>query len=322
MTPVMSVVLVTDAMERVEGVIATLRLQTIADRMELVLALPEGMDPPPGLDEGFLSTRLVPVADPFEIPDARARCVRAAAAPIVTLCETHCLHEPECSERLLEGFADPEVAVVGSRVLCANPQTTLAQAAHLMDYGPWAQGPPGARAELPAHNVAFRRTFLLELGDDLANALDSNAGLGDRTRLAGRTMLFEPTARIQHLNVSRAWPWLKERVYNGRAYAAQVSGGWPWPRRLAYALAWPLIPVVRFVRLAPVARAAGVSSRSMPTLVLALVLASAGEAVGFITGPGGALRLRHRVEIEKGHHLKAGEATAALDRVVALHGTA
>ena len=322
MTPEMSVVLVTDSMERVEGAIETLRLQTIADRMELVLALPEGMDPPPGLGDGFLSTRVVPVADPFEIPDGRARCVHAAAAPFVALCETHCVHEPECCERLLEGFADPGVAIVGARVLCANPQTTFAQAAHLMDYGPWGQGPPGARTELPAHNVAFRRAFLLDLGEDLADALDSNAGLGGRTRRAGRTMLFEPAARIQHLSVSRALPWLKERVYNGRAYAAQVSRGWPWTRRLPYALAWPLIPVVRFARLAPISRAAGVSARSFPTLILGLILASAGEAVGFLAGPGEALRARHRIEIEKGHHIRAGEATAALDRVVGLHGTA
>ena len=130
--------------------------------------------------------------------------------------------------------------------------------------------------------------------------------------------MFEPEARAHHLNVSHLRPWLAERVVNGRTYAGQLGETWRWPRRFAYGLAWPLIAAVRFARLAPIASAAGVSAKAMPAFVLALILASAGEGVGFLFGPSEAPRHRRRLEIEKGHLVRPGEASAALRRVVAL----
>jgi hypothetical protein len=273
---------------------------------------------PEGLGEGFASSTMVRVDDPFDVSAARAECVLAATAPVVAIGETHCLPEPRWCELLLKTFDDPAVAITASRVLCANPQTALSQAAHLMDYGPWAQGDPGPRRHLPAHNVAFRRDLLLELGDELAHELDVDAGLNDRYLAAGHELLFEPAARAQHLSVSQLKPWLLERVFNGRTYAGQIAQRWGWPRRLAYGLAWPLIPFVRFARLMPIARDAGVSRSSTPAFALALVLASAGEGVGYLLGPGDAPAWRRRLEIEKGRYVRRGEARAALGRVLAL----
>jgi hypothetical protein len=315
----MSAILVTDVMERVEAVIDAFRRQNIADRLELILGVAPDTAVPGDLGSGFGALVVVRVSDPFDISAARADCVRAATTPVVAIGETHCMPEPNCCEALLTGFEDPDVAIIGARVLCANPGTTMAQAAHLLDYGPWAQGDRGERTHLAAHNVAFRRDFLLELGDDLAHGLDVNTGLNDRFLAQGRKLMFEPAARWQHLNVSKPAPWLKERLLNGRAYAGQVSQRWTRHRRLAYGLAWPLIAVVRFVRLTPISREAGVSPRAFPAFVLALGVASAGEGWGFLTGPGGAPRYRRRIEIEKGLHIRPGEASAALAQVLALH---
>ncbi|MEA2399827.1 MAG: hypothetical protein QOK00_230, partial [Thermoleophilaceae bacterium] len=170
-----------------------------------------------------------------------------------------------------------------------------------------------------AHNVAFRRALLLELGDELADELDVDAGLNERFLADGKVLLFEPAARAQHLDVSRPAPWLQERFLNGRTYAGQLVGRWGWPRRIAYGFGWPLIPFVRFARLAPVAREAGVSRRAMPAFVLALILASAGEGAGYLLGPGTAPAWRRRCEIEKGRHVRRGEASAALGRVLAVN---
>jgi len=318
----MSIVLVTDVMGSVDGVLATFRRQTIADRLELVLATGPDIAVPDETGEGFAGFTVVRVHDPFDVSAARAECVRAATAPVVAIGETHCMPEPPWCELLLDTFHDPKVAIAASRVLCANPETVLAQAAHLMDYGPWAQGPPGPRHHLPAHNVAFRRDPLLALGDDLEAKLDVDAGLNDRYLADGWVLLFEPAARAHHLDVSRLRTWLAERFLNGRTYGGQLAQRWGWPRRLAYTVAWPLIPAVRFARLRPVAKEAGVSGRAMPAFVLALILASAGEGAGYLLGPGGAPAWRRRLEIEKGRHVRRGEASAALGRVLALHDAA
>ena len=316
-TPEMSVVLVTDVMESIDGVLATFRRQTIAGRLELVLATAPETVVPDDVGLGFAAATVVRVEDPTEVSSARAACVLAATAPVVAVGETHCMPEPDWCELLLAAFHDPAVAVAGSRMLCANPQTTLSLAAHLMDYGPWADGPRGPRLHLPAHNVAYRRDLLLEAGADLAAELEVDAGLNDRVLTDGMILLFEPRARAHHLDVSRPRAWFQERFFNGRTYAGQRALHWGWPRRLAYGLAWPLIPVVRFVRLIRLARSADVSGRAVPALVVALTLASAGEGTGYLLGPGGAPAWRRRLEIEKGRHVRTGEATAALERVLA-----
>lgn len=318
MTPEMSVVLVTDVMESVDGVLATFRRQTIADRLELVLATAPGTDVPDDVGEGFARATVVRVEDPADMSAARAECVRAATGPVVAVGETHCMPEPDWCELLLGAFRDPGVAVAGSRILCANPETSLSLAAHLMDYGPWANGPRGPRRHLPAHNVAFRRELLLAAGDALADELDVDSGLNERFLADGKILLFEPRARAHHLDVSRPVAWLKERFLNGRTYGGQRALPWGWPRRLAYGLAWPLIPVVRFVRLSRIARAADVPARAAPAFVVALVLASAGEAAGYLLGPGGAPAWRRQLEIKKGREVRPGEAVTALERVLAL----
>ncbi len=122
-TPAMSVVLVTDTIESVEGVLTTFRRQTIANRLELVLAAPPDAPLPEDVGSGFGAGVVLRVNDPFDISAARAECVRAANAPVVAIGETHCLPEPDWCERLLADFDEPDVAIVGSLVLCANPET-------------------------------------------------------------------------------------------------------------------------------------------------------------------------------------------------------
>jgi hypothetical protein len=316
----MSVLLVTDVMASVEGALTSFRHQTIADRLELVLAAPPDTPVPDDVGAGFASATVVRVADPYDISAARAECVRAATAPFVAVGETHCIPEPDWCEVLLAAFSDPAVAVASSRILCANPRTSLSLAAHLMDYGLWAHGPRESRRHVPAHNVAYRRDLLLALGDTLSDDLDVDAGLTDRFLADGRVLLFEPDARAHHLNVSLTLTFLKERVVNGRTYGGHRAIGWSPARRLGYGLGWPLIPVVRFVRLMPIARAVGVPARALPAFALALTLASAGEGIGYLLGPGGAPAVRHRMEIEKARHVRPGEARAALERVLALDG--
>lgn len=319
MTPEMSVLLVTDVMDSVDGVLASFRRQSIADRLELVLATAPDTPVPDDVGAGFASATVLRVDNPYDISAARAKCVRAATAPFVAVGETHCIPEHDWCEVLLAAFSDPAVAVAGSRIVCANPQTTLSQAAHLMDYGRWAHGSRGPRRHLPAHNVAYRRDLLLAVGEGLSDELDVDAGLTDRFLADGRLLLFQPEARTHHLNISRARTFLRERFVNGRTYGGHRALGWRPRRRLAYGLAWPLIPVVRFVRLIPIARAADVRLRAVPAFALALVLASAGEGIGYLFGPGEAPALRHRMEIEKARHVRRGEATAALELVLALH---
>ena len=317
MTPAMSVLLVTDVMESVDAVISTFRRQTIADRLELVLATTPGTHVPDDTGRGFAGFTVVRIPDPTDISHARAECTRAATAPVVAIGETHCLPEPRWCEALLATHEDPQVAISGCLIMNANPQTAVSAAALLMDYGPWATGQRGPRNQLPAHNVAYSRELLLAQ-ESLERALEVDSSLNEQIIDAGRMLLFEPGARAHHLNVSKTGTWLKERAINGRTYAGHRAANWGPLRRLGYALAWPLVPLVRIRRLMPVARELAVPARVWPAFVISLVLASAGEGVGYLLGPGNAPTRRHELEISKVRHVREGEAAAALDRVLAL----
>jgi GT2 family glycosyltransferase len=97
-------------------------------------------------------------------------------------------------------------------------------------------------------------------------------------RRQGHRFYLEPAARIAHLNVSRLSSWLVERFLAGRAFAALRARPWSRARRLAYAAAAPLIPLVRAHRIlrtcaAPVSRS---STARAPALVVGLVVSAAG----------------------------------------------
>ena len=60
---------------------------------------------------------------------------------------------------------------------------------------------------------------------------------------------------------------------------------WGWPRRLAYALGSPLIPVVRLLRIATEIRRTGLGGQSLPRflpwLIAGLAASSFGEFLGY-----------------------------------------
>jgi hypothetical protein len=101
-------------------------------------------------------------------------------------------------------------------------------------------------------------------------------------------VLFQPAARIDHVNVSRVSHWLDQRYTGARARAGLRSRDWPWARRFAYALAAPLIPLILAARLARPLMAAERAWRlprlTAPAMLVGLTAAACGELTAFITG--------------------------------------
>jgi hypothetical protein len=296
----LSYVLVTDTLPTVRGVLAHLARQTRAGSVELVLVAPTAIDSGSSeLPRGLGGVRCVRCPAPIELPAARALGVRAASAPVVFVGETHSFPEPEMVERLLAAFAAGWDAVVPA-IVCANPRTGRSRAVYLIDYARW--GPeqmPAERAEPLFYNTAFRRDALLALGDDLADALSSiDRGAWGPLRAAGRRARFEPAARLRHLNVSRPGALLRERLYCGLRLGHFRSRRWGWLRRLTYAAATPLVPLVIAARVRREVRGAlargGLPLSTLPWLAIALAARAVGEGLGYL----GAGRFAEAAETE------------------------
>ena len=305
-TAAISYVLATDTLETVRPVLAALGRQTRAASVELVLISPAplelAVEPPPA---SLGSVREVRCPAPLGLPEARAIGVRAAAAPIVFLGETHSYPEPELVERLLATFDGGWSAVV-PRLVNANPSGATSWAGFLYDYGAWHAGrPAGEVAEPLVYNSAYRRDVLLGLGERLAPGLSSiDHDLWRELAATGHRAAFEPGARLRHLNVGRIGPFLRERFLCGARFGRHRARRWPWPRRLAYAAATPLVPFVLVARAREGVRTAfrdATPPRGTRTAAaLGLVARAAGEALGYLgLASAGVERAATEIEVHK-----------------------
>jgi hypothetical protein len=244
--PRMSVILATDCYETIRPVVQHLRRQTVQEQLELVVVAPAGQSL--GLDqselEGFAGGHVVLVESLQPLGAARAAGVRVAQAPLVFIGETHTYPHPTWAEALIEAHARPWAAVApgfGN----ANPSNALSWALFLLDYGEWLHGlPPRETVRVPTHNSAYKRSVLLELGSGLERALTHGDELTVLLRAGGHRSFFEPTARLDHLNVAQPTPWIQERFLGGLLLGARRAKRWSVLRRLVYFCGSPLIPVV------------------------------------------------------------------------------
>ena len=131
--------------------------------------------------------------------------------------------------------------------------------------------------------------MLLDLGEHLDHALHQGDQLTVLLRSGNHRMYFEPAARIDHLNVARWRPWLRERFLGGRLLAGRRAERWSWPRRLVYFCGAPLIPALLVLRLRSVlaaARRAGLLPRgTLAALLAGGIVSAAGEMVGYLSRP-------------------------------------
>ena len=315
--PEVSVLLPTDSFETVEKILSCLRAQPRADRLEIVLVAPSssGLEDGDARVHGFASVRVVEAADIAELPRARARALRAASAPLVLFSETHAYPNPEYLDRLVEAHAGPW-PVVGPSIGNANPGRLMSWASLLMDYGQWVyQDERGVTSDVPGHNSLYKRSALLELGD-LDELMRADTIMHAEFRARGQELFLEPAARVDHLNVSRLRWALIERFESGRTFAGMRTRGWAWPRRVAYALGSPLIPVVRFRRIRlhlRRCRDAPSMVRLAPVLGLALAVSAFGEFVGYLLGRGKTHNI-YDMELHKVRYVGRRERAVEDDR--------
>jgi hypothetical protein len=288
-TPGLSVVLQTDRFETIAPVVDRLKAQSVSARIELILVT----DAPREVEEavadldGFASIRVIEAGPGGPLSCARALGVHAARAPVVFLGETHSFVGAEWARRLLEAHRDWDVVVpcFGN----ANPDTALSWAAFIQDYGDCGEGKPaGEPSEWPGYNVTYRRAFLQAFGDELDVALHRGDELGQELRRRGGRVYFAPDIRVDHLNVDRPRSWLHERFLRGRLIAAHRREPWPQSKRIAYALAAPLVALVLMRRNWPALvrsfRGHRLPAGTAPAWVLGFLVRAAGEALGYAWG--------------------------------------
>ncbi len=314
----LSVVVATDRFRTIRRVADSLGAQTVAGDLELVVVCPsaEALDLPDGRFGDLGSVRLVehPL---LPLGEARGAGIRAAAAPLVVIGETHAFPHPDWAEHLLAAHGKGW-AVVMPAVANANPGTALSWSSYLIDYGQWApDAEPGEINHPPSYHAAAETAVLLRLGRRLGELVEPGSALADTLRNEGHRFFFEPRARIEHLNLAQRGPWLHERFLGGRLLGAARRARWSLPRTLVYVVGVPLIPVVRYLRTRPALERSAVSGSLAPRTRLAVMGAclawAAGELVGYVAGSGNADAAMLQYELHKARYT-VGDSSASAAR--------
>ena len=309
--PELSVILMTpERYDSIRRTVAWLRAQSVRHEIELVLLAPsrERLE----LDESELADfhgfQVVEVGDVRSWAKGSAAGVRAARAPVVVFSEDHVCPQPGWAEALIERHREPW-AVVGPVFQNGNPRTAVSWADFLPGYGPWLDPSPGGEVSyLAGHNSSYKRDVLLELGDELESFLTAEAVLHWELGARGHRLYLEPRAKTRHYNFSRLPVYVRATFLHARAFAGERARGGRWGalRRVGYAAAWPLIPLVRLRRvLRDVSRARehGVFPRVLPPVALGLTVSALGEAAGYLFGPGEAADLVSAYEFDRDRHV-------------------
>lgn len=292
--PAGSVILVASAgQESISRTLACLRRQTIAECLELVLAArPHEVEGLRTLDpEGFFGIKIVS-ADFTTSAIARAPAIRAARADIVLFVEDHSFPtRPDWAERLVAAHQAGHVAV-GPMMRNANPKTPTSWANLAIEYGQWINvGSAGYVDQLPGHNSSYKRAALLQYGDDLAEMLEAEWVLHNALRDQGETLWIDPEVSTAHLNFSEFKSAMRLHYLEGRMFAASRSLNWGALRRFVYALSFPAIFSVRFVRIASQLLSSAAARpyflRTLPSCIILLMLSAVGEGMGYAFSDGG-----------------------------------
>ncbi len=303
--PELSLILVTDRFARIRATVRHLRAQEGHERLEVVIVTATEEELALEAEEvrGLAGVRVVALGTLLGYGHGIAQGVRAAAAPVVALGETHSFPQPGWAAALIARHADA-CAGVGPVVEGANPVGgPIARSNLLLDYGPWLRGVAGGAVDaLPGHNSSYKRDVLVGYGEQLELLMEGEFLLHQSLRERGERLCLEPAAVTRHLQVNTLPMWPRERFAAGRAFSRLRARGWSRRRRALYFAAGPLIVPVRVRRILAASRAAGTAGESPGTLaalVAGLVVQTAGEMAGLVASSDRGRALLWDIELKR-----------------------
>jgi hypothetical protein len=116
--------------------------------------------------------------------------------------------------------------------------------------------------------------------------------MGNGLRARNHRVYFEPSAKIDHLNVTNPAAWVRDRFLSGVLIAAARARRWSWRRRLFYVFAAPLLPALYLSKVRAGVRAwrrdQALPLGTLPLVVVGAVLKGIGEMIGYAHGSGGS----------------------------------
>lgn len=226
--------------------------------------------------------------EPTSVPELRAAGIAAARAPRVAVIEDHCLVTPGWAAAIVQAHESGH-QVVGGPVRNVMTARIRDWAPFYCEYSSFME--PFARGEvedLTGMNVSYDRSALAEI-QDLLDDGRWESDLHPRLRERGYALVAVPEAVIEHAKDFGFVEFASQRYHYSRSFAGMRRDA-RGARRVAYALAAPLLVPVLFYRIARNVRSrpghAATFARAAPLVLVYTAIWAFGELVGYAAGGG------------------------------------
>jgi glycosyltransferase involved in cell wall biosynthesis len=221
--------------------------------------------------------------------DARNIGVAQARADILAFTDSDCFVEPTWASRVLDAHDRLASPVIGGAVENGNPESWVGWAYYFAEFSAWI--PDGATREMieiPTTCLTLKRWVFERYGPFLGGTYCSDSAFNWTVGRNGHRPLFLPSLRVSHVNPTGLGALVRRKLFHGTCFARVrvAEEGMPTPRRFAYALLAPLLPLLLYARVARRVLASGRHRLrfvvASPLVVLALSAWSAGELRGYL----------------------------------------
>ena len=261
-------------------------------RLEILVADRCGAEVRAQVAQHFPLARVLAAAPETTIPELRALALRNASAPSVAVIEDHVIVPPDWARRMLEA-RQQGAQVVGGGVANAATDRLVDRAAFFCEYGHLLGELPVGPAEwLTGNNTVYDRSLMAPHAGLIERAWEDR--LHAALKGAGVTLVSRPDIVVGHDMHYTVFEYFTQRYHYSRSYSGARSRDMPGPKRMIFAGATVLLPPILLKRI--------VSSvwrhrahradliRSLPAIALWTLAWAAGDAVGFLFGPGTSLQ--------------------------------
>jgi Glycosyl transferase family 2 len=274
------------------GCLTALEAQATDARLEMIVVDRLGAGVRQEIAKRFPTAKLIPVPPDTTIPRMRELAFDAATGEAVAVIEDHVIVPAGWARALLAARRETG-AVVGGSIDNAARSSVVDWAAFLCEYShcitPLPSGPTNA---LPGNNVIYDRALLERYRETIAAGKWENY-LHDAMHRDGVPMVLRPEIGVGHKKHYTVGEYLSQRFLYARSYAGERVKGMPLAKRLSYgAAAFALPPLLMYRTVARVLAKRRYRMQlllSIPLLVLFIASWTAGEIVGYWTGPADSL---------------------------------
>ncbi len=279
--------------------ISALKKQAVQEELEIIVVRNQDKinDDFMSLKGGFDSIKWVTAASSSTVPQMRCMGMSEAHGEVVALLEDDCIVDDNWKSAVMTAHQQDCIAI-GGAVEPGNYSRGLDWAVYFCEYVrfmlPLPQGDVDA---LAGNNVSYKRTPLLDIIGNLVDSGFYDVFIHWQLKQAGQSLKSEPSVIVYNEN-SWSWTHLLGVPFNhGRGFAAmRVENKQYWQHipYLGIALFFPLIQISRiFAHLVNRRRYILKFIQFLPWIAMFSISWSAGEFVGYVSGPGQSLKKWH-----------------------------